>query len=172
MTIPSSERIVVLPNHFKSKFAPGRDGQRRANEKRRQQAQAVADIYRRLRKEGYENVVVCGDLNDTPQSDPLAPLLRDTDLKDVSEHAAFTEFEYRARTGGRGIGTYGNGRDDEKIDYILLSPALFARVTKGGIFRKGAWPGMRPQRWEVYPELIAPVHAASDHHAIWVDLDL
>ncbi|MCS6853415.1 MAG: endonuclease/exonuclease/phosphatase family protein [Elioraea sp.] len=172
VTTPSGQHIVVLPNHFKSKFAPGKDGQRRANEKRRQQAQAVADIYRRLRKEGYENVVVCGDLNDTPGSEPLSPLLHGTDLKDVSEHRSFTEFEYRAKSGGRGIGTYGNGRDDEKIDYILLSPALFARVTKGGIFRKGAWPGMRPQRWEVYPELTAPVHAASDHHAIWVDLDL
>lgn len=169
---PSGEHIVVLPNHFKSKFSPGKDGQRQANARRRLQAEAVAEIYHRLRRDGYDNVAILGDLNDTPASKPLSPLLTGTDLKDVSEHEAFTEFEYRARTGGRGIGTYGNGRDDEKIDYILLSPALFRRVAKGGIFRKGAWPGVRPQRWEVYPELAKPVHAASDHHAIWVDLDL
>lgn len=172
VTTPSNRPIIVLPNHLKSKFAPGRDGQRRADEKRRLQAQTVADIYRRLRQEGHDNIVVLGDLNDTPDSEPLSPLLRGTDLKDVSDHDAFTEFEYRARTGGRGIGTYGNGRDNEKIDYILLSPALFTRVSKGGIFRKGAWPGQRPKRWDVYSELAAPVHAASDHHAIWVDLDL
>jgi hypothetical protein len=31
-----------------------------------------------------------------------------------------------------------------------LSPALFDRVTSAGLFRKGAWPGSRPKRWEVY----------------------
>lgn len=172
VSLPSGGEIIVLPNHFKSKFAAGRDGQRKANAKRRLQAEAVADIYRRLRREGHDRVAVLGDLNDTPESPQLAPLLQGTDLRDVSEHPSFTEIDYRARTGGRGRGTYGNGRDDEKIDYILLSPPLFERMERGGIFRKGAWPGSRPQRWEVYPELTARVHAASDHHAIWVDLDL
>lgn len=172
VSLPSGGQVIVLPNHFKSKFSPGKDGQRKANAKRRLQAETVADIYRRLRREGHDRVVVLGDLNDTPGSAPLAPLLRGTDLRDVGEHPSFTEVEYRARTGGRGIGTYGNGRDDEKIDYILLSPPLFERIERGGIFRKGAWPGSRPQRWDVYPELTAKVHAASDHHAIWVDLDL
>jgi hypothetical protein len=29
-----------------------------------------------------------------------------------------------------------------------------------------------PQAWEIYPEITASVHAASDHAAVWVDLDL
>lgn len=169
VTAPSGARVMVLPNHFKSKFG-GNNAPSRA--KRRAQAEAVARHYARLRDEGVENIVVLGDLNDGPDSDELAPLLGDTDLKDASTHPAFTEVEFRANNGQRGLGTHQLGNDDDKLDYLLLSPALFARMTKGGIFRKGAWPGSRPPRWDVYPELRKPHHAASDHHAIWADLDI
>jgi hypothetical protein len=54
----------------------------------------------------------------------------------------------------------------------LLSPALFDRVTKGGNYRKGIWPGSRPPRWETYPDLIRKHQAASDHHLIWADIDI
>jgi hypothetical protein len=40
------------------------------------------------------------------------------------------------------------------------------------VFRRGMWPGSRPRRWETYAELTRPEEAASDHAAIWVDLDL
>lgn len=165
---PGGARLTVLPNHFKSKFG-GNDAGSRA--KRRAQAEAVAGIYARLRDEGEAHVAVLGDLNDTPDSDELAPLLA-TDLKDISEHPAFTEVEFRANNGQKGIGTHKLGNDRDKIDYLMLSPALFAKVERGGIFRKGAWPGSRPPRWDVYEELTAPRHAASDHHAIWADIDL
>ena len=169
LVTPSGARLVVLPNHFKSKFG-GNDPTSRA--KRRAQAEAVAGYYRRLIGEGIQNVVVLGDLNDTPDSEELAPLLADTDLRDVSEHERFTEFEFNTDNGHRGIGTHGLGNDDDKIDYLLLSPALFSKVTLGGIFRKGVWPGSRPPRWEVYPELKKKHHSASDHHAIWADVDI
>ncbi len=77
-----------------------------------------------------------------------------------------------SQNGHRGIGTHALGNDSSKIDYLLLSPALFAHVTDGGIFRKGAWPGSRPKRWATYPELIRQHHAASDHHLIWADIDI
>ncbi len=64
------------------------------------------------------------------------------------------------------------GNDNQKIDYLLLSPACFERVRAGGLFRMGAWPGSRPPRWPVYPELTAEIHAASDHHVIWADIDV
>lgn len=166
---PSGETIMVLANHFKSKFG-GNDPSSRA--RRRAQAEAVAGYYRRLLEEGFPNVAILGDLNDTPDSAELAPLLAETDLREISDHPAFTEFEFAADNGQRGIGTYDLGNDGDKIDYLLLSPALFERVRRGGIFRKGAWPGSRPPRWEVYPELTSKVHAASDHHLIWADLDI
>ncbi|MEM8578408.1 MAG: endonuclease/exonuclease/phosphatase family protein [Pseudomonadota bacterium] len=169
VTTPAGATVMVLGNHFKSKFG-GNSPASRA--KRLAQSEAVRSYYDRLRAEGYENIVVLGDLNDTPDSPELAPLLQGTDLRDVTDHPAFTDVEFRAENGNRGIGTYGLGNDGDKIDYLLVSPALWDRVRAGGLFRKGAWPGSRPPRWEVYPELTRKVHAASDHHLIWAEIDI
>ncbi|MCP4408120.1 MAG: hypothetical protein GY807_10245, partial [Gammaproteobacteria bacterium] len=86
VTTPAGEVIWMLPNHFKSKFG-GND--RRSINKRKAQAIFTRVIYERLRAAGYENVVVLGDLNDTPDSEPLQPLLAHTDLRDVSGHDLF-----------------------------------------------------------------------------------
>ena len=169
VTAPSGATLVVLPNHFKSKYG-GNNPSARA--KRLAQATAVASYYNRLRAEGFDNIVVLGDLNDTPDSDELKPLFDTTDLRDASEHSNFTEVEFNVNNGHQGIGTHQLGNDGSKLDYLLLSPALFSQVTLGGIFRKGAWPGSRPPRWAVYPELTRKHHAASDHHLIWVDVPL
>lgn len=159
-------RIAVLPNHFKSKYGGNSPSSR---EKREAQATFTAQYYDRLLAEGVENIIVLGDLNDTPDSNELAPLLN-TSLKEITDHPAFTEFEFNASTGDRGIGTFGTGADSKKIDYILLSPALWDKVQLGGLFRKGCWTASG--RWAMYPELTKPLYAASDHHGIWVDLDI
>jgi len=164
-----NETIWVLPNHFKSKYG-GNDAS--SQNRRQKQAEQTATIYNRLMAEGNENVIVLGDLNDTPDSEPLAPLLVDTNLRDVSEHPTFDTGEYKGKpgTGDKGIGTFGLGNDSDKIDYLLLSPALYDRVTASGLFRKGAWPGKRPKRWTVYDTLTHKVHMASDHHVIWAEI--
>lgn len=162
-------RLVVLVNHFKSKSG---GSQASSGRKRRRQAAAVARIYARLCEAGGDLVAVVGDLNDTPPEgadDPLAPLLRGTDLVDVSALDGHDD--------GGHPGTYGGSTVSNKIDYILLSPALRERAGASGVFRRGMWPGVRPVKWDAYPE-IAPRqggekrHAASDHAALWVDLDL
>ena len=161
--------LVVLVNHFKSK---GFGTPAESNARRRRQAEAVAGIYRRLRAEGAERIAVLGDLNDTPPddaADPLHPLLAGTDLRDVSTLPGHDD---KGRPG-----TYGGATAANKIDYILLSPALRQRARASGIFRMGQWPGVRPKKWEVYPEIDPeqggePAHAASDHAALWVELDL
>jgi hypothetical protein len=53
---------------------------------------------RGLEAGGVDHVVVVGDLNDTPESEPLAPLITGTDVRDISTHPAFED-------GGR-PGTY------------------------------------------------------------------
>jgi hypothetical protein len=59
---------------------------------------------------------------------------------------------------------------------VLIAFERFNALANRGVFRKGLWgdPGNvnPPQAWEIYPEITASVHAASDHAAIWVDLDL
>ncbi len=160
---PKGEVVWIIPAHFKSKFG-GNDA--RSIKKRKGEATKAAEVYNRLTKEGFKNIIICGDFNDTPLSDPLSPLLKKTDLKDFSEHKSF-KIEDKA-----GKGTYGNGSDNNKIDYLLLSPALFKKVKTCGIFRKGAWAGKTKPKWETYPELTAEVHAASDHHAVWCEIDI
>ncbi|MGZ5422894.1 MAG: endonuclease/exonuclease/phosphatase family protein, partial [Aeromicrobium sp.] len=161
ITTPSGETIVVLVNHLKSK---GFGGQASSNAKRRRQAKRTAEIYARLVAEGQTKVVIVGDFNDTPDSAPLAPLLAQTDLQDVSVHPKFV-------SDGR-PGTFGNGTKSNKIDYVLLSPELFARVTNARVFRMGVWGGKNGDLWPIYPTMKAKVNQASDHAAIYADIKL
>lgn len=161
VSTPAGGRLIVMVNHLKSK---GFGTPASSNARRRAQAARVAEIYRELGRRGEENVAVVGDLNDTPGSEPLAPLLGDTDLRDVFEHENFDD--------GGHPGTYGSCLASNKIDYILLSPALFSLVTAGGVWRKGMWPGVRPRKWDAYAEVARERDAASDHAALWVDIDL
>jgi hypothetical protein len=68
-------------------------------------------------------------------------------------------------------GTYANGTASNKLDYLLLSPALFARVTAGGVFRKGVWGGVHGTLFPHYDEMTQASHAASDHAAVWADFN-
>lgn len=158
---PQGNTLTVLINHFKSK---GFGSPAQSTARRLQQAQRVKAIYERLISEGKEYIAVVGDLNDTPDSDALKPLLTGTDLKDVSKHPAFDD-------GGR-PGTFGASTAANKIDYLLLSPALWYAMRVGGINRIGIWPGTRPAKWPVLDTLTEPVEAASDHAAVWCDLDV
>lgn len=167
ITTPDGNQVLIMVNHFKSKFG----NQSRSNARRKQQAEVVAEYYNARIAAGVENIIVMGDLNDHPDSNPMKPLT-DTTLKDVSEHPSFTDFEFNTDNGNKGIGTYDLGNDRHKIDYLLVSPNLFGKITNGGLFRKGAWPGSQPPRWEVYPELTRREHAASDHHLIFADIDI
>ncbi|MGM7421034.1 endonuclease/exonuclease/phosphatase family protein [Cellulosimicrobium sp. CpK407] len=159
--LPDGGTLTVLVNHFKSK---GYGTQAESDATRRRQATRTAAIYAGLRARGEENVVVVGDLNDTPSSTPLRPLLERTGLRDVSEHPAF-------RGDGR-PGTYGNGTASQKIDYVLLSPALFERTVGGSVFRKGVWGGTNGTLFPHYDTMTSATHAASDHAALYADVDL
>jgi hypothetical protein len=75
----------------------------------------------------------------------MLPLLRSiSPMLFRNPNYAVGEFNVPANNTSTGIGTYDLGNDDDKIDYLLLSPALFGRVSAAGLFRKGAWPGKRP----------------------------
>ncbi len=158
---PKGNRLVLLVNHLKSK---GFGSQATSNTKRERQAKRIKEIYDALRQAGNKFVAVVGDFNDTPDSAPLAPLMAQTDLKDISEHPNFDD-------GGR-PGTFGSGAKSNKIDYILLSPELFAKTKKGGIFRKGVWGGTNGTLFPHYPEITKAGEAASDHAAVWADVDV
>jgi hypothetical protein len=160
--VSETVRVLLLVNHFKSKgFGPIAE----SNARRKLQAKRVREIYDLRRSQGVDMIAVVGDLNDTPDSEPLQPLLlEDSDLQDISAHPQF-------QSDGR-PGTFGNGTKSNKIDYVLLSPALFERVTTGGIWRKGVWGGVNGTLFPHYDEMKKAVDAASDHAAIWAEIDL
>ena len=158
---PGGRRLVILVNHLKSK---GYGTQAANNARRQRQAEQVAIIYRRLRTSGVAYIAVLGDFNDTPASAPLAPLLSGTDLRDISTHPDFGD-------GGR-PGTFGNMTASNRIDYLLLSPALFKKATGGGIWRLGAWGGVNGTLWPHYDTVTKATDAASDHAAIYADVSL
>lgn len=161
ITTQKGSKLLVMVNHLKSK---GYGGTAASNAKRKVQAKRIAEIYRERIKDGFEFIAVIGDLNDTPGSAPLKPLLENTNLQDVFEHELFDDGGYP--------GTHGYCNESDKIDYMLLSPALHKRLKRGGVIRTGMWPGVRPKRWDVYNELTRPEEAGSDHAAIWVDIDI
>lgn len=153
--------LWLLVNHLKSKggdFA-------RARNRRRAQAERVRDIYLALRAEGEARIAVLGDFNDLKDEWALAPLFHDTDLRDVSDHPNYVMADGRT-------GTFGNCAASDHIDFILLSPDLFDRVRETSVCRLGIWGGKRGTLFPHFPTVTKPSEAASDHAAVWVDLDL
>ncbi len=160
--VNSSTTILVMVNHFKSK---GFGNQTTSDTRRKEQAKRARDIYDLRRSQGVKMIAIVGDFNDTPDSDPLKPLLANqSDLKDIFDHPKFKSDGHE--------GTFGNGSESNKIDYILLSPALFSRVTNGGVERRGVWGGTNGTLFPHFPEITKSIEAASDHAAVFADLDL
>lgn len=160
LDLASGNQLVVLANHLKSK---GYGAPAVSNARRKAQAKRVKEIYDELRAGGVQNVAIVGDFNDTLGSDPLAPLVGPgSDLRDVSAFQGFAD-------GGR-PGTFGYCTASNKIDHILMSPALWPKITAGGIDRRGSWGGKNGTLWPHFPEVANVNQAASDHAAVWVDL--
>jgi endonuclease/exonuclease/phosphatase family metal-dependent hydrolase len=160
--LAGGKTLLVMMNHLKSK---GYGIPAESNARRKAQAQRVRDIYEERKQQGFTHVAIMGDMNDTPDSEQLRPLLGNgSDLKDVFVHPSF---DNQGRPG-----TYGNCTASGKLDYILLSPALFNLVNQGTVERHGAWGGTNGTLWPHFPEVQTAVDAASDHVAVWVDLNI
>jgi len=159
---PAGNRLLVLINHFKSK---GYGNPKVSNSKRMRQAERVKQIYSDRLKQGFEFIAIVGDLNDTPGSPPMQPLLgNELGLTDIMTHVKFV--------GDGRVGTYGDGYANNKIDYILMSPKLANKIIAGGIERRGVWGGKKGKLFPHFDEIKSAKDAASDHAALWVDLDL
>lgn len=179
LRLPGGADLYVILNHLKSQsFVSGNPDPLRTRQSRQ-----VAAIYDRLRADGAELIAVLGDFNKGPlQTDPSRhPTLEalfppESALVDAYGLTTFTGlFDVRDASRTR-PGSFQSCSLTNRLDYILLSPELAALVTDGGVFRKGLWgdpSNLRPPKlWSIYPEITASRHAASDHAAVWVDLDL
>jgi endonuclease/exonuclease/phosphatase family metal-dependent hydrolase len=179
LRLPTDADLYVILNHLKSQsFTSGNP-----DPLRRRQSDEVAAIYRRLREEGATLVAVLGDLNKGPDShDPTRhPTLEalfapNSELVDAYGLAAFTGLHDPKDARRQRPGSFQSCSLTNRLDYILLSPELAETVTAGGVFRKGLWGNPKnvgpPKLWSAYPEITTSRHAASDHAAVWVDLDI
>lgn len=114
--------------------------------KRLRQARKVRQIANALVAEN-QHVVVLGDLNEGPAAFDVGPR----------------------------PGTFDSCGIRNRLDYMFLSKSLEPKFRRGGVFRKGLWGTRKtpPTDWAIYDdEMKESVHQASDHGAIYVELDL
>jgi endonuclease/exonuclease/phosphatase family metal-dependent hydrolase len=161
VALPGGGTLHLLVNHFRSQ---GFGGKAESDAKCLAQAERVRALYDARLQDGTELIAVLGDLNDRPDSAPLAPLLGNGGPRDVSTHPGY-------RDDGR-PGTWRNGTAANKLDYILLSPALWEKVEAAGVERRGVWGGTKGTLFPHLATVTKEEEAASDHAAIWVDLRL
>ncbi|MBB3398386.1 MULTISPECIES: hypothetical protein [unclassified Rhizobium] len=87
VTTPNGATLLVMVNHFKSK---GFVSAQSSDARRHAQAQRAREIYEKRIAEGFDHIALIGDLNDTTDSAPLAPLKENT-LQDAFTHPAFDD---------------------------------------------------------------------------------
>jgi hypothetical protein len=153
--LPGGERIVIIPNHFKSK-RNGNDID--SQERRRAQALRAHEIGKSA-LDRTPLVLLGGDLNDNPQSGILDDLF-DDGFNDVSVHPNYPTDR---------PGTFDTGLANNKIDYLIMSPALQATLQDTGIERRGSY---HPRTWTPFDTVNGKADEASDHHLIWADFNL
>ena len=161
---PNGTVLHLLVNHFKSQSGGG-------GAKRKRQATEVRRIVNGLVAQG-QHVVVLGDLNEGPatagsQAENLQDLFNNNSpLVDCYSLPSF-------QVGNR-PGSFDSCGLHNRLDYILISNSLLANFAGGGVFRDGLWGSRvtRPTAWSTYPEITESSEGASDHAAVFVDLNI
>ncbi|MCX8092275.1 MAG: endonuclease/exonuclease/phosphatase family protein [Verrucomicrobiae bacterium] len=159
--LPGGRSLFLLLNHFKSKCY----GTAATNKARRKlQAETVARILTAEYDLQRDLVAVCSDLNDTPDSGPLKPLLGLPHLHDVLA-VRFHDVSERW--------TYCYDRL-QQIDYLLVSDPLRAAWRDSGVERRGIFglEKLTAGKARSFPSVDRSTHAASDHGAVWADFEL
>lgn len=148
-------RIVVIPNHFKSK----RGGNTSEAQARRLAQASAASAIAKNAIQSSRYVILGGDLNDTPDSEALKPLFIDG-FQDVQSHPSYPQDR---------PGTYNTGTANNKIDYLIMSKQLRQKLKATGIERRGSY---HPETWEPFDTVKSKNDEASDHHLVWADFTL
>jgi endonuclease/exonuclease/phosphatase family metal-dependent hydrolase len=153
--LPGGDRLILIPNHLKSK----RNGDDETAKKRRQ---AQADRAHKIAIDALSRsplVVLGGDFNDTPTSSALSALFTEG-FQDIQPHPSYPTDR---------PGTYGTGLASQKIDYLIMSPQLQAKLMNTGVERRGSY---HPHLWEPFDTVTKTSEEASDHHLVWADFDI
>jgi endonuclease/exonuclease/phosphatase family metal-dependent hydrolase len=159
--------LTVFVTHLKSKFCDPREPdpvacQAHNTLRRQQQAETAARIIAAQTRPGTR-YLVCGDFNDTPESECLQPLLADPQLHltNALSHAVADRSAPKDtppapdRPWSDRYKQPHQPADYQLIDHIWLSPTLTPHLHAAGIGRRTKLGG-----------------DATDHDPVWIDLDL
>ena len=113
-----------------------------------------------------------GDLNEGPRSERehvanFAALYENgTPLIDCY---SLPEFDAGPRPG-----TFDSCGIRNRLDYIFISASLRHAFHGGSVFRTGLWGTRltRPDAWPTYADMTRSEEQASDHAAVFIDLDI
>jgi endonuclease/exonuclease/phosphatase family metal-dependent hydrolase len=162
--MPNGTAVHVLVNHFKSQSGGG-------GSKRKRQAIKVRSIVDSLVSQG-QHVIVLGDFNEGPatvgsQATNLASLFNNN--SSLLDCYSLPNFQV-----GNRPGTFDSCGIRNRFDYILISQSLLPSFVGGGVFRNGLWGTRtsRPTNWVTYPDMTQSSEQASDHAAVFVDLNI
>ena len=150
-----SGRLIMMVNHFSSRSSDPTGMKRRIH-----QAERVAEIVDQRMDQGFTHLIVCGDLNDSPEKPAIASLVSHPILKD-----AVAKFATQIDPSGKRLGTYETGKI--QIDYLLMSAEIAAVSRAADIERRGHYA---PRTWKAFDSVKSARDNASDHHCVWVDL--
>lgn len=161
--LPGGRTLRFLLNHLKSQgYGPPASN----DAKRLRQSERVAAILASYDLD-KDYVVVAGDLNadpDAANAASIAPLVTHPKLVDV----------LRAKLGAGADWTYFYGGKKQRLDYLLCSKALAARLVSAGIERRGIWnlEKITAGAQKPFDQVGGPTTAASDHAAVHAEFDL
>lgn len=156
--ISRTKKLTVLVNHFKSKIGGG-------EAKREKQAKRVAEILRERFGAGLRgNFVVAGDLNDSPDAEPLRPLVKLKGLENVVTRLSAPE---------QWTHYYKKEKAAEQLDYLLLSPDLAKRNKdrRPTIERRGLGTDIKIYDGERFAQ-VTGAQGASDHCGIFMTVSV
>jgi endonuclease/exonuclease/phosphatase family metal-dependent hydrolase len=145
--------LWILCNHLKSQ---GFGAEASNDARRKKQAARVRAILEERFDLANELVVVAGDLNDEPDSDPLTPLLSLPNLSNIVDTLP---------AGDRFTHIFGTKKS--QLDYLLVSKPLKDTLTSVAVERRG----MHKVAGH-FPTVTKAADAASDHAAVVAEFAL
>ena len=163
LEIAKNKPLYVLCNHFKSKGYSA--SQSDADNRRKLQADTVKQIIKDKYDLTKDMVVVLGDFNDTPDSNPLQTLLNTQNLTDVLKLKFGNDVEKTY--------TYFFKKKNQ-IDFILVSKPLKDKFKDAGVERRGMFEldTLSNGTEKRFDTVTAPSNAASDHAGVWAEFDI
>ena len=160
--LPNGQPLTILCNHLKSK---GFGSPITNDAKRKRQAERIKQILQGFNL-SQDLVIVAGDMNDTPDSAALAPMLGVPNLFDVLELQFGTNMPAR--------GTFNFSGQWNQIDFLLVSKPLKQAFQSAGVERRGIFKlnQLTHGAETPFPTVTSNSNAASDHAAIFADFSL